>query len=298
MLVAVQAGAFAIASSARGAIIPRIVEPELVPAANTLNFTVGNVGQVLGPLFAGALVGLHNGYAYAYGIDAIMFTAALYSALRLPPLPPDPNASTHARPALGRRGPALHRHQPGAGHVVPRRHRRDGAGHAARAVPRGRRPPVRRQRRSAVRGDRDRLGRRGAVQRMDRPGRAAGSRADLRHRRVGRRRRVRRAGAATVARRAAARSGRRRRPDQRRLPADDPADLRAGRDARTHAGRVHRRRRGRPAPRRPARGRDRCSVPRRRSRGSAAAIACVAVVLVAGILVRPFWTYRTDVARA
>ena len=89
-----QAGAFAIASSARGAIIPRIVEPDLVPAANTLNFTVGNVGQVVGPLFAGVLVGLSHGFAYAYGLDAILFTAALYSALRLPPLPPDKNATS------------------------------------------------------------------------------------------------------------------------------------------------------------------------------------------------------------
>jgi MFS family permease len=93
-LVAVQAGAFAIASSARGAIIPRIVEPELVPAANTLNFTIGNAGQVIGPLLAGVLVGLNHGYAYAYGIDTILFTTALYSALRLPSLPPDENAST------------------------------------------------------------------------------------------------------------------------------------------------------------------------------------------------------------
>ncbi|HEX3335134.1 MAG TPA: MFS transporter [Jatrophihabitans sp.] len=91
-LVAVQAAAWAIASSARGAIIPRIVDGELVPAANTLNFTVGNVGMVVGPLVAGVLVGLNNGFAYAYGIDAVLFTAALYSALRLPPLPPDGGA--------------------------------------------------------------------------------------------------------------------------------------------------------------------------------------------------------------
>lgn len=88
-LVAVQSGAFAVASSARGAIIPRIVPTELVPSANTLNFTVGNVGQVVGPLVAGVLVSLPNGFAYAYGIDGVLFTAALYSALRLPPLPPD-----------------------------------------------------------------------------------------------------------------------------------------------------------------------------------------------------------------
>ncbi len=88
-LVVVQSGAFAVASSARGAIIPRIVSLDLVPSANTLNFTVGNVGQVLGPLIAGVLVSLHHGFAYAYGVDAVLFTAALYSALRLPHIPPD-----------------------------------------------------------------------------------------------------------------------------------------------------------------------------------------------------------------
>lgn len=91
-LVAVQAGAFAIASSARGAIIPRIIDEDLVPAANTLSFTVSNVGQVIGPLLAGVLVSLNHGFAYAYGLDAILFTAALYSALRLPRLPPDHSA--------------------------------------------------------------------------------------------------------------------------------------------------------------------------------------------------------------
>jgi MFS family permease len=96
-LVAIQSGTFAIASSARGAIIPRIVEADLVPAANTLNFTVGNAGQVIGPLIAGALVGISHGtsnlhsvgYTFSYGIDGVLFTAALYSALRLPSIPPD-----------------------------------------------------------------------------------------------------------------------------------------------------------------------------------------------------------------
>jgi MFS family permease len=87
-LVVVQSGAFAVASSARGAIIPRIVDHDLVPAANTLNFTVGNAGQVIGPLIAGVLIGLNHGFEYAYGADAVLFTAALYGALRLPPIPP------------------------------------------------------------------------------------------------------------------------------------------------------------------------------------------------------------------
>jgi MFS family permease len=87
-LVALQSSAFAISSSVRSAIVPRIMDADLVPAANTLNFTVGTSGAVVGPLLAGVLVGLHHGFAFAYGLDAILFTAALYSAFRLPPLPP------------------------------------------------------------------------------------------------------------------------------------------------------------------------------------------------------------------
>ncbi len=92
VLTAVQSGFFAIASSARGAVIPRIVPEELVASANTLNFTVGNLGSVIGPLIAGALVTLNHGFAYAYGIDALLFTAALYAAVRLPSIPPDGDA--------------------------------------------------------------------------------------------------------------------------------------------------------------------------------------------------------------
>ena len=109
-LVAIQSGTFAIASSARGAIIPRIVDADLVPAANTLNFTVGNFGQVIGPLIAGALVGISHGtsnlhsvgYTFSYGIDGVLFTAALYSAFRLPPIPADRNADG-GRKTLGLR---------------------------------------------------------------------------------------------------------------------------------------------------------------------------------------------------
>jgi len=87
-LVAVQAGAFAVSSAARGAIIPRIVPAPLIPAANTLYFTVGNVGQVAGPLVAGVLISLPNGYCWAYGADAVLFSVLLYSAVRLPPVRP------------------------------------------------------------------------------------------------------------------------------------------------------------------------------------------------------------------
>jgi MFS family permease len=92
-LMAVQSALFGVSSAARGAIIPRIVDNDLVPAANTLTFTVGNVGQVLGPLIAGVLVTRNHGFEYAYGTDAILFTLALYAAVRLPHIPPDGGAT-------------------------------------------------------------------------------------------------------------------------------------------------------------------------------------------------------------
>ena len=87
-LVVVQSGGFAVSSSTRGAIIPSIVPAAMIPAANTLSYTAGNVGQILGPLVAGVLVALPHGFAFAYGADSLLFTTALYSTFRLPSLRP------------------------------------------------------------------------------------------------------------------------------------------------------------------------------------------------------------------
>jgi MFS family permease len=86
-LVAVQAAGFAVASSTRGAIVPRVLPAELVPAANTLSFTASNVGMVIGPLLAGLILARWS-FAAAYAADLAVFTLALYAALRLPALPP------------------------------------------------------------------------------------------------------------------------------------------------------------------------------------------------------------------
>ena len=86
-LVALQAGAFAMTSPTRNALVPRLLPADLVAAGNTLSFTMGNLGAVLGPLLAG-LVLVRGGYAWAYAIDALLFTAGLYAAVRLPPIPP------------------------------------------------------------------------------------------------------------------------------------------------------------------------------------------------------------------
>jgi MFS family permease len=87
VLVGIQAAGFAVASAARGSIIPRVLPTSSVPAANTLSFTASNLSTVLGPLLAG-LVLAHWSVAAAYGLDALVFTVALYAAFRLPALPP------------------------------------------------------------------------------------------------------------------------------------------------------------------------------------------------------------------
>jgi MFS family permease len=86
-LVAVQSVGFALSSPVRGAIVPRLLAPELVPAGNTLNFTMSSLGAVAGPLIAGVVIANFD-IAWAYGIDASLFTVGLYAALRLPSLPP------------------------------------------------------------------------------------------------------------------------------------------------------------------------------------------------------------------
>jgi MFS family permease len=86
-ITALQSAGFAVSGPTRSAIIPRLVPVELVPAANTITFVVSNAGTIAGPLLA-ALVVNDVGYAGAYGLDAALFTVGLYSALRLPPIPP------------------------------------------------------------------------------------------------------------------------------------------------------------------------------------------------------------------
>ncbi|WP_043624814.1 MFS transporter [Nonomuraea candida] len=87
LAVALNSTGFAITGPTRGAIIPRIMDAELVPAANALNSLVYSIGAVLGPML-GAVVLTGGGYAAAYSVDVLLFTASLYAALRLPSLPP------------------------------------------------------------------------------------------------------------------------------------------------------------------------------------------------------------------
>jgi MFS family permease len=96
-LVAVQTIAFAISSPTRQSIIPRLVGPELVPAANTLSFTATSGSAVVGPLAAGLIFGAfgtEDGLPIAYGVDALFFAVAFWATLRLPAIPPGDEPAT------------------------------------------------------------------------------------------------------------------------------------------------------------------------------------------------------------
>ncbi|GIH17612.1 MFS transporter [Rugosimonospora africana] len=87
VLVAAQSAAVAVSSPTRSAIIPRIVDLDEVPQANTLNYTASTAASVAGPLVAAVLI--QYNVAWAYGVDAVTFTVALWAAFRLPAIAPE-----------------------------------------------------------------------------------------------------------------------------------------------------------------------------------------------------------------
>jgi MFS family permease len=106
-LTAVQSAGVAMSMPARNAIIPRIVAPDLVPAANTLNYTTTTAGGVLGPLAAGLIFGAWStgaGVIVAYAVDAVLFTVTFWATWRLPPIPPVIHDEGAPRPTAGVRG--------------------------------------------------------------------------------------------------------------------------------------------------------------------------------------------------
>lgn len=87
VLTALQSGATGVSSAARGAIIPRLVPVLELASANALNMTAMTISMTAGPLLAGLLVKGGN-FAWAYAVDATLFTVVLWATVRLPPLPP------------------------------------------------------------------------------------------------------------------------------------------------------------------------------------------------------------------
>ncbi|MFC8127665.1 MFS transporter [Streptomyces sp. NPDC057302] len=86
-VVALQAVCGALNAPARSSMIPRLLPPEQLPAANALSSITTTGGMMLGPMLGGLVVGLW-GYQAAYTVDALAFSAALYAMWRLPAMRP------------------------------------------------------------------------------------------------------------------------------------------------------------------------------------------------------------------
>jgi MFS family permease len=85
-LFSVQQAFFAVNQPTRSAVLPKLLEPGLLPAANSLNMTVMQAGAIAGPLVAGALIPV-LGFEWLYLIDTFTLLATLSAVVRLPALP-------------------------------------------------------------------------------------------------------------------------------------------------------------------------------------------------------------------
>jgi MFS family permease len=85
--IAVQSGFYAINNPARSAMVPRLLDKELMPAAAALNMASFNLGFTFGPML-GALAIKWQGLGAAYAIDVVTFSAAYYALVRMPRMPP------------------------------------------------------------------------------------------------------------------------------------------------------------------------------------------------------------------
>jgi len=91
VLTACVSGFAAVNQPTRSAVIPAIVGPDLVPAANALSMTVRQVGVIVGPLLAGLLISAGSLFV-TYAVDAVGFLVALLLLAGLPALPPGRDA--------------------------------------------------------------------------------------------------------------------------------------------------------------------------------------------------------------
>lgn len=85
-IFSLQQAFFAVNQPTRSAVYPRILPPELLPAANTLGMTVFTGGAIAGPLVGGALIPV-LGFSWLYLADTICLFATLWAVISLPPLP-------------------------------------------------------------------------------------------------------------------------------------------------------------------------------------------------------------------
>lgn len=103
VLVACQGLTFGSIMTTMGAVVPRLVPVELLPAANSLSSQVRYAGSILGPVLAGALIPV-VGLGTLYLFDAVALLAVVWAVAKLPSLPPLPHqAGSSSDPAAQHR---------------------------------------------------------------------------------------------------------------------------------------------------------------------------------------------------
>jgi MFS family permease len=93
----VAAGLGAVDQPARTSAVPRLVPPERLPAAISMNQLVFNGAAVIGPAIGGILVAT-VGVTAGYLVDVVTFFAAIAAVVMIRPIPPAPGA---LRPSIG-----------------------------------------------------------------------------------------------------------------------------------------------------------------------------------------------------
>ncbi|QYM76519.1 MFS transporter [Leucobacter luti] len=88
VLAAVNAASATILGATRGAILPRLLSPQLLPAAAALSGITMGLAITVGPAVAGVLVA-SVGFPWTYLLDAVLFTGAFLGILSLPKMVPD-----------------------------------------------------------------------------------------------------------------------------------------------------------------------------------------------------------------
>jgi MFS family permease len=83
---ALQQACFGVNQPTRSAVLPRLLPPGQLPAANSLNMTVMMAGAIAGPMIGGALIPV-LGYSWLYLVDTVTLCATLAAVWLLPPLP-------------------------------------------------------------------------------------------------------------------------------------------------------------------------------------------------------------------
>jgi MFS family permease len=109
-LFAVQQAFFAVNQPTRSAVLPKIVDAELLPSANSLNMTIMQAGAIAGPLVAGLLIPI-TGYSWLYFLDTVSLLATLWAVVLLPRLAVEGAVATPGFKAVVD-GFAYLRHQP------------------------------------------------------------------------------------------------------------------------------------------------------------------------------------------